>query len=540
MADLRDAARHDPELVRRFVAEGYWNDDRVTDWLEDWARRTPDKVAITSPAGRLTYAEVWRTSLELANGLLGLGLRKGDVVALQLPNIPEFLFAYYATQLIGGVTCLLHMPYRSGEIEPMLSHGGARAVICNAALDNYDAPSTMLELAGRLPLLEHVIVADGPAPDGALALAGLIESGTDAAITNPPLAADPSILAFTSGTSASPKAIVHSHLTFSCGNRTCAETCGLGADDVVMSGPPFTHVYGLCCANIILYAGGTNALMRMFTPDRFVDTIDAARVTVLFCAPAHVATCLGMKLFENRDLSSVRSAIVAGSACPPELARTFETLLPHGRVRGMWGMTESAMSFVTPYDAPPTIRHGTVGRPPGGFEIRATLADGTVLPAGAEGEMEIRGTFLFAGYYGNDAENRACFRADGWFRTGDLVILDRDDNVTMTGRVKDIINRGGIKINPIDIEALIDEHPDVLQSAIAPMPDPVLGEKACLFVVLRPGATLGLGDVTDYLARNDIAKMRWPERLEIVDEMPMTPTRKIIKGKLVERLRDAD
>ena len=206
----------------------------------------------------------------------------------------------------------------------------------------------------------------------------------------------------------------------------------------------------------------------------------------------------------------------------------------------MWGMTESAMSFVTPYDAPPTIRHGTVGRPPGGFEIRATLADGTVLPAGAEGEMEIRGTFLFAGYYGNDAENRACFRAGGWFRTGDLVILDRDDNVTMTGRVKDIINRGGIKINPIDIEALIDEHPDVLQSANAPMPDPVFGERACLFVVLKPGATLGLEDVTDYLARNDIAKMRWPERLEAVDEMPMTPTRKIIKGKLVERLIEAD
>ena len=539
MTGLHEAVRHDQELVRRFVAEGYWSNDRVTDWLEDWAERTPDKVAIVSLAGQSTYAEVWQVSLKLANALLGLGLRKGDVVALQLPNIPEFLFAYYATQLIGGVTCLIHMPYRSSEIEPMLGHGDARAVICNTVMGNYDAPATMLELKRRLPQLEHVIVADGPAPEGALALAELIESGTDAAITDPPLAADPSILAFTSGTSASPKAIVHSHLTFSCSNHTCAETCGLGADDVVMSGPPFTHIYGLCCANIILYAGGTNALMRMFTPDSFVDTIDAARVTVLFCAPAHVATCLKMELFEGRDLSSIKSAIVAGSACPPELARTFEELLPHGRVRGMWGMTESTMSFVTPDDAAPAIRHGTVGRPPPGFEIRATLPAGTVLPAGAEGEMEIRGTFLFAGYYGNDEANRASFRADGWFRTGDLVIIDQDDNVTMTGRVKDIINRGGIKINPIDIEALIDEHSDVLHSAIAPMPDPVLGEKACLFVALNPGATLDLEDVTAYLARNNVAKMRWPERLVIVDEMPMTPTRKIIKGELVKRLTEA-
>ena len=213
--------------------------------------------------------------------------------------------------------------------------------------------------------------------------------------------------------------------------------------------------------------------------------------------------------------------------------------MPRGRVRGMWGMTESTMSFVTPDDAAPAIRHGTVGRPPPGFEIRATLPDGTVLPAGAEGEMEIRGTFLFAGYYGNDEANRASFRADGWFRTGDLVIIDQDDNVTMTGRVKDIINRGGIKINPIDIEALIDEHSDVLHSAIAPMPEPVLGEKACLFVALNPGATLDLEDVTAYLARNNVAKMRWPERLVIVDEMPMTPTRKIIKGELVKRLTEA-
>ena len=159
-----------------------------------------------------------------------------------------------------------------------------------------------------------------------------------------------------------------------------------------------------------------------------------------------------------------------------------------------------------------------------------------MLPPGEEGELEIRGTFLFAGYYGNDQATKASFREDGWFRTGDLVILDEHNNVAMTGRLKDIINRGGIKINPIDIEALVDEHPDVLQSAIIPMPDPVMGEKACLFVTLRSGASLTLEDVTTYLAEKIVAKLRWPERLVIVDEMPITPTRKIIKGELVKLL----
>jgi non-ribosomal peptide synthetase component E (peptide arylation enzyme) len=163
-------------------------------------------------------------------------------------------------------------------------------------------------------------------------------------------------------------------------------------------------------------------------------------------------------------------------------------------------------------------------------------AGGAVVPDGTEGELQIRGASLFAGYYSNDEANRQAFAADGWFRTGDLAVRGTDGLVRLTGRVKDLINRGGIKINPIDIEAVMDRHPAVVQSAIAPVPDPVLGEKACLFAVLKPGAALALDEVRDFLAANNVAKMKWPERVEIVPEMPMTPTRKIIKGELIRRL----
>ena len=202
----------------------------------------------------------------------------------------------------------------------------------------------------------------------------------------------------------------------------------------------------------------------------------------------------------------------------------------------MWGMTETLMQFVNPLDAPREVRLASIGTPPAGHQIRA-VAEGRVVGPGEEGELEIQGPMLFAGYFDNDEANDGAFSPDGWFRTGDLVTIDKDLNVVMTGRVKDIINRGGIKFNPVDVEGLIDEHPAVVMSAIAPMPDEVMGEKACLFVQLRPGAALTLDDVRDFLAAKNVAKLKWPERIEMVEAMPMTPTRKIIKGRLVAALR---
>ena len=200
MRDLESAVQYDPAIVERFVDLGHWNDERVTDWVEAWAQRTPDKVAIVGADGQLTYAETWDRSVRLANGLRGLGLGEGDVIAQQLPNIPDFLIAYYATQLIGGITCLIHMPYRSGELEPLLRHAGACTVICNAASPNYDAPATMLGLKERLPAVEHIIVADGPAPAGTHALAEIEKRGDRTPVMGPRQGSAPSLLGFTSGT----------------------------------------------------------------------------------------------------------------------------------------------------------------------------------------------------------------------------------------------------------------------------------------------------------------------------------------------------
>ena len=532
--ELRKALDFDPRLSSKYLRLGHWGGDTVTGWLEKWAAETPDAVAIRGPAGDTSYAELDRLSLKLANALLDLGLRRGDVVSIQLPNTEDFLLLYFAITRIGGVVSTLHMPYRASEMAPLLRHASARAVVCGPATEGYDAPAAMLGLREQVDTLEHVIVA-GPgtgAPEGTLSLAALIEGGGTAPIDNPPVAADPAILCFTSGTSSAPKAVMHAYHTMLGNNRIAAPLYGMTGDDVVLGGPPFTHAFGLCVLNFTLMAGATSLLMPAFSPPALVELIERERPTALFVAPAHVAACHKAGLLTAHDLSSVRIATISGSACPPEIAYALDNAMPNGAVGQMWGMTECFMGLHTPFDAPAAVRCETLGGSTPSFEARMIGADGAVVADGEEGELEIRGCSVFAGYFGNDAANRAAFTGDGWFRTGDLALRDGDGNVRITGRVKDIINRGGIKINPTDIEAVIDAHPAVLMSAIAPIPDEVLGEKSCVYIQLKDNSSITLEDICGWLDDNKVAKMKWPERLVLVDQMPLTPTRKIIKGAL--------
>lgn len=538
--ELRKSLDFDPRLASRHLRMGAWNADTTTTWLTRWAEKTPEKTAVIAPDGTsFTYAEMHEKAHNLATSLLDLGIRRGDVVAIQLPNTVDFLTAYFGVTMMGGILSTLHMPYRAGEMEPFLIHGSARAVICGAATDNYDAPATMLDLAAQVPTLEHVIVSGGTAPDGTLSFADMAENGGEGEIDNPAVASDPAILCFTSGTSSSPKAVVHTYQTLLSNNRMCASLYNLTSDDIVLSGPPFTHAFGICVINLSIMEGSTAVLMPQFTPDVLADIVTNHKPTVLFVAPAHVAAGLKSGAFENCDFSSVRSATISGSACPYELARDFDALLPNGNVGQMWGMTESFMGLVTPFDGPAEMRQGTLGLPTPAVDFRIVDGDGNDCPAGEEGEIQIRGASVVPAYFNNEQANRQSFGAGGWFSTGDLAIQTEDGYVRITGRVKDIINRGGIKINPVDVEAVIDQHPAVMQSAIAPMADPVLGEKACVFVVPRDGASVTLEEICAFLDENGVAKMKWPERLEIIAEMPMTPTRKIIKAELTKQLAAA-
>ncbi|MEE2968611.1 MAG: class I adenylate-forming enzyme family protein [Pseudomonadota bacterium] len=531
------APRHNEEQKQQYIQQNLWNDDTIATYLENWARETPDHPAIVAGGRSFTYAETRAAARRFANSLLDLGLGKGDVVGIQLPNLPEYLIAYFGVSMMGGILGTLHMPYRAAEMEPLMNHGRMRALICGAATERYDAPETARELKSRVPTLEHIIVLGDAVPDDCRDLTKMIAAGSDDDIADPPGPDDFALLCFTSGTAAAPKAVVRDYRSITANARIYSPTINLTAEDVVMTAPPFTHVFGLCCVACTLWAGATSVLMDLFTPDSYIGCIEQGRPSIVFCAPAHIAATHKAGLFDGRDCSSIREVIVAGAVCPPDVAATFERYLPNGRVGQLFGMTEVILTMQTPLDVGPEIRHASTGRVTIGIEARVTGPDDDApLGPGEEGELEIRGYSVLAGYLKNDDANRESFTPDGYFRTGDLATIDSDGNVVITGRVKHVINRGGIKINPTDIENLITAHEAVVQAAIVARPDDVYGEKACLFVELVPDGSIGLDEMTAHLEENGVAKMRWPERLEIVDEMPMTPTRKIIKDELAKLL----
>ena len=533
---IRDALRFRPDHVRREVESGRWTADTVATYLQRWARETPHAIAIAAPGHEpVSYAAALDRAERLAAALAGLGIRRGDVVTVQLPSTPEFAVIYYAVARLGGVFSTLHTPYGAAEAEPLLRHSRARAVFCGPATDKSDPPALFATLAERLPTLQHVISVGPPRP-GVLSLEVLIAGADPALLPSPPVATDAALMCYTSGTSDAPKAVPHSSQSLLANPRQCLAVFDLKPGDRVVSAAPLTHAFGLFVANAALMAGATFMPLPAFTPPALAAALERDRPTHAFVAPAHVAALLKASLLDGRDLTGLRQVIVSGSYCAPELKRALEDKLAAGCVFELWGMTETFAVLLGDPSDPAVERHDWIGRPTPGSEARIADFDGEPMPPETEGELQVRGCSVFAGYFDNATANEGIFTDDGWLRTGDLGVMSVAGHVRITGRNKDLINRGGVKLNPSDVEALIDQHEAVLQSAIVPMPDPILGERACCCVVLKPGKALTLADLCVWLQGRGVAKLKWPERLVPIEAMPMTPTRKIIKGALVKMI----
>ncbi len=531
MSNFDDAPLYDAATEAEFREQGYWTDDTLETVLAKWSSSEPGRVAIIHGPARITFGELHAASRRVANGLLDLGLRKGNVVAIQMPNLPEFLIAYLGVALMGGVLCPLHMPYRASEMTPLLAHAGARAIICGEPTGSYDCRAEMRRVKDMVPGLEFIIGL-GRSDDPDIVSFDTLAAAADAPIADPPTAADWVIINFTSGTSSAPKAILRHYEPYMANTRISPATVDLTSDDVMMSAPPFSHGFGLYTSTMALYVGAANLMLPQYSPETFARTIAEGGATLVWGAPAHLVAALKAGHFEKHDFSSVRDIELGGSVCPPDVARAAEQLLPNGRIGQVFGLTEGMLTMQTRLDAPAAIRHSSTGIANQGVELRITGGDGRVLEAGAEGELEIRGYSVTPGYLRNESANATSFGPDGWYRTGDLAIIDDGGNVYITGRDRDIINRGSIKINPTDVESILARHPAIVLAAIVPMPDEALGERGCLFATLLPGETLDLAVVTAFLADNDVAKLQWPEHLVVVEDMPMTPTKKIIKSEL--------
>jgi len=480
----------------RYKTRGWWADDTLARWLARHVRERPDAPALVLQDRVWTWHELYLEVDNVAAGLRARGVGRGDVVALQLPNAPEFVISYLAIAQLGAITCTLHMPYRGAEVQALMRHSGARLAIC--------LPQSKDMFEGCGIAFSEIDTSRPFSPEGEVR------------------PEDPFLLLYTSGTTAAPKGIVHPYRTMLGNGRVSAPEHGLHAKSRVLCAAPLSHLYGLYSLHCAWAVGACTVLLPAFKPDDLGAAVDKLKPSALWTAPAHVAACRAAGAFDRYDWSSLELAIVSGSIAPPQLIRDFGARVPRCAVTQLWGMTELQAGLYTRPRDPFEMSATSAGRPSPGTEVR--LSD--------EGELQVRGASVFSGYYNNKEASSSAFTADGWFRTGDLGEA-RGEYFAITGRSKDLINRGGVKINPADVELLLDSHPKVLQSALVPMPDPVLGEKACAFISLKnPGQPLALQEVVDYLLEKNIAKNKLPERLVIVAEMPLTPTRKIIKSRL--------
>lgn len=529
---MRASFAFDPARVRSYVETGLWRDDTLSKWLARNAAERGDAPALIDGAGTVSWTDLDARVRRLSAGFYHAGLRPGDVAAVMLPNVRAYVECWLALSALGAVMTTLYMTFRSAELSQQLAHSKARMIIAPPGIGDFEPLAWAMAQGDGLPHLATA-VAVGGSVDGALDFEDL--AATDAPLPHDfraPTAADPFLLLYTSGTTSSPKGVpLNSHQMLSNARLGVTEH-DIRAGDIVLSAAPFGHLYALYSVQMAIFAGASIALLPMFSPPALSATVTQFRPTHVFAGAAHFTACLGAGLMEQMDTSSLRQVVLSGAAVPPELVHRLVGHLPDGALCQLWGMTELQAGVYTRPGDPPELVATSAGRASPGAQVRIADQNGTGMAPGEEGELQIRGPSVFAGYYENPKATEAAFTPDGWFRSGDLAMMDSAGNVTLSGRVKDVINRGGVKYNPQEVEMLIERLPSVMQCAIAPIPDERLGERACCYVVLGPDMTLSLADITGYLLDQGLAKYKLPERLEVLDAMPLTATRKVIKSRL--------
>jgi cyclohexanecarboxylate-CoA ligase len=528
------------------TARGLWPDRTVNDYLDECLAKRPDKLALTAltledrARRRFSYRELGVMADRIAVGLARLGIGASDVVACQLPNRWEFTATYLACSRLGAVLNPLMPIFRERELTFMLSHGGARVMIVPKRYRGFDYEQMLAGMRGSLPGLAHVLVVGGEGPDSFEArLAGPAwEREPDAArILGASRSGPDSVtqLIYTSGTTGEPKGVMHTANTLLSNILPYAERLGLGADDVVLMASPMAHqtgfMYGLVMPVVL---GGSAVLQDAWDPATAVGLIRDEGATFTMASTPFLTDLAKAVAETPGGAPTLRAFLCAGAPIPGPLVERARASLG-AKIVSAWGMTENGAVTTTLLEDDDERSINTDGCPLRGMELRTVDAEGRPVPDGAEGRLLVRGCSNFGGYLKRPQLNNT--DAEGWFDTGDMARLDARGYIRICGRSKDVIIRGGENIPVVEIEALLYRHPSVASVAIVAYPDERLGERACAFVTLRPGQKLSFADMVEFLAAQKIAKQYMPERLEVREALPTTPSGKIQKFKLREMLK---
>ena len=522
----------DPVLARSYYASGHWGQDTIYDYARKNAEKSPSKIAVLSRFQAITYAQLIDAADRLAYDLSQQGLVQGSRVAVWLPSRPETLVAVLACSRNGYVCCpSLHRDHTVMEIRDLLVRQSAAALIYERNYGSNGDRIDMVEQAKSVETLRKVYLLSSSQGEGAL-FADLGAAPKDAKPTG---ASDNIVyLAFTSGTTGVPKGVMHSNNTLLANARSISQDWSLLEDSVIYSMSPLSHNLGFGASIMTMMRGGTFVLHDLARGASLVDRLLETKSTFIFGVPTHAIDLLAeLRARGLKSLGNVRGMRISGASVPPSVAAG---LLEQGVVpQSGFGMTEAGShNYTLPNDDADTICN-TSGYPCSGYEVKIFDEANMNSPVatGTPGLIAGRGASLMLGYFNDQGATEESFNADGWFITGDLGWIDERGCLRVTGRKKDIIVRGGHKIYPARVEALMMQHLAVERAAAIPVADDRLGEKLCVTFVPRKGADISYDDMLRHLDQVGLSRYEMPEYALSMDAMPMTPSGKILKREII-------
>ncbi|NIO11174.1 MAG: AMP-binding protein [Deltaproteobacteria bacterium] len=536
---LDGVVRFPPEFAARYRAKGYWEDRPLRDVFDEVFTRHNNRVALIDGERSITYGRIKEGASRLALNLLDEGLHPQDRIVMQLPNVAEFVYLYFALQNIGCIPIMALPSHRYREISQFAQLSGAVACATLDRVRDFDYTELNRRLRAEQPQMRFGIVL-GKAPDGFLSLTDLMERESNRSLEELKVInidpEDPALFQLSGGTTGVPKLIPRTHNDYVYNSKTAVGVTRVGPDSVLLDVLPLAHNFPLACPGLqgFLLQGGKVVLSTSTRAEDLFPLIERHRITHIHVVPALLIRWINDRNIEKFDLSSVQVIQSGGQRLQPEIRRRTKELIPSVTVQENFGMSEGLLMFVR-LDDPEDVRMETVGRPMSADdEVRLVDDDDREVAPGEVGEFLARGPYTLRGYYGVPEYNARAFTADGFYRSGDLMRQHPSGNYMVEGRKKDLINRGGEKISAEEIENLILIHPAVQNVACVPMPDPVLGERMCACVILRSGTSLTFQELVTFLSRQEIAKHKLPERLEVMNEFPVSPFGKVSKKDLTD------
>jgi fatty-acyl-CoA synthase len=505
------------------------------------------EALVDRPAGRRwTYAELAADTDAIALGLLAMGIGKGDRVGIWAPNCAEWTLTQFATAKIGAILVNINPAYRVRELEFVLKQSGARMLVAAQRLKTADYAAMIEEVRPRCPALEFVVMLRSPSWDALVATTGdvgalgRIELDRD----------DPINIQYTSGTTGFPKGATLSHHNILNNGYFVGELCGYSEADRICVPVPLYHCFGMVMGNLAATSHGACVVIpaASFEPAATLDAVQAERCTSLYGVPTMFIAELAVPSFDSYDLSSLRTGIMAGSPCPVEVMKQVISRMHMTEVSICYGMTEtSPVATQTRTDDSLERRVSTVGRVVPHAEVKVVdPASGVTVPVGVPGELCTRGYSVMLGYWEQPDVTASSVDPAGWMHTGDLAVMDADGYLSITGRIKDMVIRGGENVYPREIEEFLYTHPDILDAQVIGVPDPVYGEELMAWVRLRPGAAELTADTLRAFCRGQLAHYKIPRYVHVVDEFPMTATGKVRRVEMREQavvilgIRDRD